>query len=452
MPRSVPVCRCGAVLDVPANEAAVTPESAPPVAPAVSRTSHSSVARAIVVALAVLAATVYLGRNALRAPGPATTAASRASTNRRAPAPHVESAPQPADVRPPEVPAARADAPPTPAATPASDALPVTALEDLVSRLKPAVVIVQTSKSRGSAFFVAADTLLTNVHVVEGESTVIIRRDDGSASTARVAATAPAYDIAMLKVQTVTPNQAIIALGSAKEARVGQEVIAIGTPLGFLQNTVSRGIVSGLREVDGATVIQTDAAINPGNSGGPLLDRRGVAIGIVRAGYQGRDGLSFAVAIEHARPLLEGRAVPEVAPGATPSPYTEIAPSVPPGRSAAEQSRLNGERTYEQALAILASRAATLDGYWRAFRSGCYAGPIVGTFEHEWLALWDQRAMQGAVAPQCNSRWEELRRLAQAIRDDALAADEAARRADVFPGTRRELRRKYHLDYAGWER
>jgi S1-C subfamily serine protease len=55
-------------------------------------------------------------------------------------------------------------------------------------------------------------------------------------------------------------------------------VIAIGTPLGFLQNTVSRGIVSGLREAGGATLVQPDAAINPGNSGGPLLNRSGAVV------------------------------------------------------------------------------------------------------------------------------------------------------------------------------
>src|SRR5207237_3250742 len=103
----------------------------------------------------------------------------------------------------------------------------------------------------------------------------------------------------------------------AATVRVGQEVIAIGSPLGTLQNTVTRGIVSAIRETGNATLVQTDAAINPGNSGGPLIDRNGAAIGITTMGYMQRQGLNFAVAIDHARALLEGRVAPSVA-GSTP--------------------------------------------------------------------------------------------------------------------------------------
>src|SRR5207244_4665170 len=119
-----------------------------------------------------------------------------------------------------------------------------------------------------------------------------------------------AFEMAVLKVIGTLANQATIRMGATAGVRVGEEVIAIGTPLGFLQNTVSRGIVSALRDVDGATMIQTDAAINPGNSGGPLLDRSGEAIGIIKSGYNGRNGLSFAVAIDHARAVLDGRLAP----------------------------------------------------------------------------------------------------------------------------------------------
>ena len=66
----------------------------------------------------------------------------------------------------------------------------------------------------------------------------------------------------------------------------GQEIIVIGSALGTLQNSVSRGIVSGLRASGGATLVQTDAAANPGNSGGPMLDRNGTVIGITTMGYR----------------------------------------------------------------------------------------------------------------------------------------------------------------------
>jgi hypothetical protein len=318
-----------------------------------------------------------------------------------------------------------------------------------VTRVSPAVITIQTPNARGSGFYVSADTILTNVHVVGTESTVTIRRTDGSTTTARVEATAPAYDIAVLKVFAVRPGQATISMGSAASGRVGQEVIAIGTPLGFLQNTVSRGIVSGLRDVNGVTMVQTDAAINPGNSGGPLLDRHGIALGIVNSGYSGRDGLSFAIAIDHARALIEGRLSAPSTAGGAPSPYTQIAPAVP---SQTDQRRAGAERAYQQALEGLSRRASSMDDRWRSFKAGCYSGSVAGTFDREWFAIWDPKALPGAVSPNCEALWADVRRTAQAIRDEVRAANEAARQADILPGTRRDLLRRYKLDSAAWDR
>src|SRR5213596_3868254 len=97
-------------------------------------------------------------------------------------------------------------------------------------------------------------------------------------------------------------------MGSAMRARAGQEVMALGSPLG-LQNTVTRGIVSAVRQVGALTLVQTDAAINPGNSGGPLLARNGEVIGITTMSMRSAvaQGLSFAVAIDHAAALLAGK-------------------------------------------------------------------------------------------------------------------------------------------------
>src|SRR4029453_5867147 len=235
-------------------------------------------------------------------------------------------------------------------------------------------------------------------------------------------------------------------MGTAASARVGQEVVAIGTPLGFLQNTVSRGIVSALRDVDGATMIQPDAAINPGNSGGPLLDRTGRVIGVIKSGYNGRNGLSFAVAIEHARTVLEGKTATAPTAAGT-SQYRAISPAV---ASPLDQRRDDAGKRFEQAIALLARRADFLDTRWSSFRKNCYEGRIVGSFDREWYALWDQRAMQGAVAPGCAAYFGEFRQLADSIRDAVIAADEAARRADVYPGTRRDILGHWRRDYSGW--
>jgi len=324
-------------------------------------------------------------------------------------------------------------------------------IEDVVGRVMTAVVRVETSGGTGSGFFVAPDTLLTNVHVVESHDTVTIRRPGGATAIARVATTSPEFDIAILKISNPLPNQVTIPLGSIAATRVGQEVIAIGSALGMLQNTVTRGIVSGVRSVGAATLVQTDAALNPGNSGGPLLDRRGAAIGINTSGFQGTQGLNFAVSIDHARAVLEGRPQPAVS-NAAGTPDASLRALSPARPSGADQQRADGLRSYDQRLAQLAARADALDDYWRRFKATCYKGPLAGSFDRPWFAIWEPRAMQGAVASGCESSFDEVQRAAGEIRDQVLAAEEAARHSDVFPGPRRDLRRKYRLDYAGWDR
>jgi hypothetical protein len=346
--------------------------------------------------------------------------------------------------------AAAATPPPLDDTAPSTPAAPSSlALEDLVSRVSPAVVTVEAGSGRGSGFFVAPDTILTNVHVVTSNTSVTIRRPDGSTTSARVEAQSAPFDIAVLKVANPLADQPIVTMGSAAGARVGQDVIAIGTPLGFLQNTVSRGIVSALREVDGATMIQTDAAINPGNSGGPLLDRAGSVIGVIKSGYNGRNGLSFAVAIDHARAVLDGRTAPASSSARAPSPYQALSPAV---ASPTDQRRNDAATVFEKTLAQLAGRADALEDQWRTFRNTCYEGRVAGSFDREWFALWDQRAMQGSVSPGCSAFFDRIRQTAFVIRDGVAAAEEIARRADVYPGTRRDALRHHRLDYSGWNK
>jgi hypothetical protein len=320
----------------------------------------------------------------------------------------------------------------------------------MISRVMPAVVRVETSTGSGSGFFVRPDTLLTNVHVVLGNPMVTVRRPDGTTTSARVESTSPEFDIAVLRVSNAAPNQATVTLGSGKHARAGQEVVALGSPLG-LQNTVTRGIVSAVREIETVTLVQTDAAINPGNSGGPLVDRSGIVIGITTMGIRSAvaQGLSFAVAIDHAVDLLAGKRL--TATG-TPIASLNKAMSGPGGQSEAQSVRDQAARTFDQAIAQVGRRADALDGQWRAFKESCYQGRIVGSFDREWFALWDPRAMPGIVAPGCGTVFSDLRQIAQSIRAEVAGLGETARRADVYPGTRRDVLRKYRLDYAGWDR
>ena len=100
----------------------------------------------------------------------------------------------------------------------------------------------------------------------------------------------------------------------------------------------------------------------------------------------------------------------------------------------------------------LARRAEALDERWRSFTRICYEGRVAPVAGRDWFALWEPRAMQGAVAPGCTSAFSDIQRVANDVRDAVAAAGETARQGDVYPGTRREILQRYKLAYAGWDR
>ena len=167
--------------------------------------------------------------------------------------------------------------------------------------------------STGTGFFISVDGLIaTNKHVVADKEAVYwIIMNDGKKLKAKVLALDSLQDVAILKIDEDVPPASgynFVPLGDSENIKVGQTVIAIGNALGEFQNTVSVGVISGLRRsiiASSATggdevlqeLIQTDAAINPGNSGGPLLDLSGKAIGINTAIAQGAENVGFALPI-----------------------------------------------------------------------------------------------------------------------------------------------------------
>jgi S1-C subfamily serine protease len=150
--------------------------------------------------------------------------------------------------------------------------------------------------------------LLTNHHVVGDDDRVRVRLHDGQEVAGRVVGNDPWTDLALVRTDGDTFPYA--PLGDSAKLRVGQLVVAIGSPLGF-ESTVTAGVVSAvgrtLRSVTGHlvdNVIQTDAALNPGNSGGPLVDSRGHVVGINTAVIQPAQGICFAIPVNMAKHIL----------------------------------------------------------------------------------------------------------------------------------------------------
>ena len=329
-------------------------------------------------------------------------------------------------------------------------AAPEQSLERIVAASLPAVVLVETPGGRGTGFFASADAVLTNAHVVEGSAYVTLKFASGERLPARVGVVAHEQDLAVLRLPSARAGVQALPLGTLQHVRVGQEVLAIGSPLG-LQNTVTRGIVSAVRRAGAVTLIQTDAAINPGNSGGPLLDRSGRVVGIATMKVGDRaESLAFAVAIDHARALLEtGSAIVHSETQPRPAPALDLSPSQP---DAADEAREQGLTMLERVAADAARRADALDDYWGRFARVCLIRPVRTSGDREWFAIWERSFPADAVSPACVRDFDGFREAAEAIRARLVEADEAARQAGVYPGSRRQLRARYRLGWDGWER
>jgi serine protease Do len=194
------------------------------------------------------------------------------------------------------------------------------ALATLFERISPAVVSIQAMKINkakphrrfetvvGSGVLIDKDgQVLTNAHVVDGAASLQVTLDTGDRHAARIMGLDPVLDLALLRLDAKAPLPSA-RLGDSSGLRVGEEVVAIGNPIG-LDQTMTRGIVSGLNRilpgVSDQPMIQTDAPINPGNSGGPLVDRCGNVVGINTFISEDAQSIGFAVPVNAAKAILK---------------------------------------------------------------------------------------------------------------------------------------------------
>lgn len=173
----------------------------------------------------------------------------------------------------------------------------------------------------GSGFvFDASGLILTNQHVIEGGDQITVAFQDGTELPGTVVARDSEHDLAVVKVDAPA-DLPTIPIGNASTLKVGQLVVAIGSPLGAFTESVTSGILSATgrtievgsagsrRTTSMSGLLQTDAAINSGNSGGPLLDATGAVIGVNVAVAQSAQGIGFAVPIDVAADIMsEARA------------------------------------------------------------------------------------------------------------------------------------------------
>ena len=203
---------------------------------------------------------------------------------------------------------------------------------DLFEKASPSVVYITSIAHRRSRFglnvfeipqgagsgFVWDDQghIVTNFHVIKNANSVRVTLSDNTTVEAKLVGVEPSKDLAVLKITVPAGKLEPIAVGTSRDLRVGQSVLAIGNPFG-LDHTLTTGVVSALgrtipsfnnRTIEG--VIQTDAAINPGNSGGPLLDSAGRLIGVntqITSPSGASAGIGFAVPVD-----IVNRVVPQL--------------------------------------------------------------------------------------------------------------------------------------------
>lgn len=195
--------------------------------------------------------------------------------------------------------------------------LPQRAPEELTRRFGEAVIVVSTPSGQGSGFIIHPDGYaITNAHVIQGETRIkctVYEQQERDfrrrvIDDVEILAVNNHLDLALLRLRSPDGNSfPITYVQGAEELAAGQDVFAIGAPLG-LERTVTRGVIATTqRNFEGMTYIQTTAQINPGNSGGPLFNDRGEVIGVTNMKIPLGEGLGFAIPMRYVRDFIRNR-------------------------------------------------------------------------------------------------------------------------------------------------
>ncbi len=228
-------------------------------------------------------------------------------------------------------------------------------LPDVARTVSPSVVLIVTSDkngnplAEGSGFIVDPNGLIaTNLHVIKGAYSASVTLGNGDTYDSVLVADADTRkDLALIQIKAV--DLKAVKLGDSDSLQVGQHVIAVGNPRGLLigANSVSDGIVSAVRQVEGMRLLQTTAPISHGSSGGPLLNDNGEVIGVTQATVEGQN-LNLAVPANYLKPMLRFldrsalRSLPEFNAGSLETAQVEEKPAEPKSEAVKADITLDG--------------------------------------------------------------------------------------------------------------
>ena len=175
---------------------------------------------------------------------------------------------------------------------------------EIVAKTRPAVVVINTDDALASGFIIKPDGIIvTNHHVVANAKAMSVTLSTGEVyRNVSLLSDDPINDLAFLKIEAV--DLPTVPLGNSNNVKLGDEVLLVGAPEG-LEQTVSNGLISGIRLDDGIRILQTSAAASHGSSGGPLINRNGEVVGVMSFKLENGENLNFAIPINYVRGKLD---------------------------------------------------------------------------------------------------------------------------------------------------